>query len=76
MAPHWSVVLPESMGTSQFLDFMGDGKPRLLPVIRPWWRPLAFFTPSAKRMIVNLERTLQPFVDKLMLSSREIQNSQ
>lgn len=61
--------LPESMGTSQFIDFTSDGKPRLLATVRPWWWPLAIFTPSAKRMIVNLERTLQPFVNKLILSS-------
>ncbi len=63
--PLLAAPLPDSMGTSQFLDFTGDGKPRLLAIIRPWWKPLAFLTPSAARMIINLERTLQPFVDKL-----------
>jgi len=58
--------LPEILGTSQFIDFTADGKPRLLPTVRPWWRPVTFFTPSSARMIANLKRTLQPFVDKLM----------
>ena len=58
--------LPEALGTSQFVDFTTDGKPRLLPTVRPWWWPLTFFTPSSARMIANLGRTLQPFVYKLI----------
>lgn len=58
--------LPEALGTSQFIDFTVDGTPRLLPTVRPWWRPVTFFTPSSARMIANLQRTLQPFVDKLV----------
>ena len=64
--PFIPTPLPEALGTSQFIDFTADGKPRLLPTVRPWWRPVTLFTPSSARMIANLKRTLQPFVDKLM----------
>jgi hypothetical protein len=60
--------LPEALGRSQFVDFTADGQPRLLATVRPWWWPVTVFTPSSARMIVDLARTLRPFVDKLKKS--------
>jgi hypothetical protein len=56
--------IPGDLGSSQFIDFESDGQIRILPTLRPWWRLFTFAMPSASRMIVDLKRTLQPFVSK------------
>lgn len=63
--PFCSAPLPPALGTSQFVDFQSDGTPRALPRVRPrtWW--VFGLTPSTARMVIDLPRTLKPFVDKL-----------
>ena len=63
--PFCETPLPASLGDSQFVDFTADGCPRLLPRVRPWSWWMFGFTPSTARMVIDLRRTLQPFVDKL-----------
>ena len=63
--PFCSAPLPAALGTSQFVDFKSDGTPRALPRVRPrtWW--VYGLTPSTARMVIDLPRTLKPFIDKL-----------
>lgn len=63
--PPLSGQLPEMLGNSQFVDFGTDGRLRVLPSIRPWWSPIAFYLPSLSRMLVDVRKTLRPFVAKL-----------
>lgn len=58
-------ALPEQLGRSQFLDFDEQHQPRLLETIQPWWAPLAFYLPSTRRTVIDVARTLRPFVRKL-----------
>ena len=60
--------LPQTLGTALFIDFQTDGRPRALTTVRPWWWPFFVLTPSARRMLANVERTLAPFVEKLQSS--------
>jgi hypothetical protein len=57
--------LPDDLGEAQFLDFKATGDARLLKTIRPWWAPLAFYLPSARRMVIDVGETLRPFMEKL-----------
>ena len=63
--PAFSRTLPETLGGALFIDFLGDGAPRALATVRPWWWPLAILSPSLRRMIVDPVRTLRPFVEKV-----------
>lgn len=67
--PLLSSPLPETLGRCQFIDFLPDGTPRALPTVRPWWWPIVFMAPSTARMMVNIPRTLRPFVQKLQKSN-------
>jgi hypothetical protein len=58
------------LDNAQFVDFLPDGTPRVLQSVRPWWWPLAIFTPSMRRMLTNNERTLQPFLEKFQAHAR------
>lgn len=63
--PLLSDGLPETLGNSLFIDFAADGTLRVLPTVRPWWSPVAFYLPSLSRMLIDVQRTLRPFVVKL-----------
>ena len=65
VAPLVSQPLPASLEGALFLDFLADGTPRALKVVRPWWWPIALVTPSMRLMLADHTRTLRPFVDKL-----------
>jgi hypothetical protein len=65
MQPHLLQPLPETIEHALFIDFQPNGHPRALITARPWWSPLGILTPSVKRMLSNMERTLLPFVEKL-----------
>jgi hypothetical protein len=60
--------LPETIGTSQFLDFTAEGHAGALPRRRPWWHAAMLLTPSSARTVFDVRRTLQPFVTKLAAS--------
>jgi len=63
--PLLAAELPPELGSSQFIDIDSTGQIRVLPTFRPWWHLLTFATPSVGKMIVNMQRTLQPFTWKL-----------
>jgi hypothetical protein len=65
MQPTLSHQLAETLGTALFIDFQTDGRPRALATVRPWWWFGTILTPSARRMVANVGRTLAPFVERL-----------
>jgi hypothetical protein len=59
-------ALPLELGPAQFLDFLDDGTPRLLKTIRPaLLDTLLQVSLNNRRIGINIQRTLQPFLKKV-----------
>jgi len=66
----FSSKLPDSLGDAQFLDFTAEGAPRLLDTRRPspWPALLRGKILFGNRMVIDLQRTLGPFIEKFRMS--------